>query len=137
MDCRQVQYALSDYIEENLSEDTHKVIEAHLRACEVCAQEYHRLLRVGDLLRQWAPEVPTRSLWVGVRGRLGVRHRQRRLWRYTAGAAAAVLLGIAIWAMNRPTPPPPLHDAQAFYKVHEEWSLPLQLSRRITLSEER
>ncbi len=137
MDCRRIQRILADYIEDNLSQDTTKAIEAHLRACEVCAQEYHRLLRVGDLLRQWAPEVPTHSLWMAVRGRLAFGHRRRRWWRYGAGAAAAALLGIAIWAMNRPTPPPPLHDAQAFYKVHEEWSLPLQISRRITLLEER
>lgn len=52
MDCKQVRELLSDYIDNSISEEDARVIEAHLAQCEDCMQEYRELAHIVRLLSE-------------------------------------------------------------------------------------
>ncbi|MEX2227088.1 MAG: zf-HC2 domain-containing protein [Dehalococcoidia bacterium] len=45
MNCDQIDELLSDFIDDELSEGVRAGVEAHLRACDVCAVSYKNLIR--------------------------------------------------------------------------------------------
>lgn len=96
-----------EYFWEELSEERTHEIQEHLKMCEECRDEFHRLQAVGDRLAEWQDEPVAEESIENVRSRLqllrataieqtGVNGRARRsygIWfRRVTGVAAVVAL---------------------------------------------
>ena len=86
---------LSEYIDDELSADERRALEAHLAGCTECAATLAELRDIVERASTIGPRPPQADLWPGISGRiLSARTRQPRRFSFTLAqlAAAAVLL---------------------------------------------
>ncbi len=136
--CRAYRVLLVDYVEGVLPMQQQRRVERHVAACATCADALRALQEVPALLRTSDLADPGEEFWREQRHAIAraIRHApvprasgvealheptawsrpgwregwQPRLWRYPAGIAAAVLLGLLIYhSVGREQPP--LFDA--------------------------
>jgi anti-sigma factor RsiW len=93
---------LSEYLDGELSVGEQAELETHLRACADCAALLVDLRRVVARARALEDKPPTRDLWPGIAGRIGVTRTPRRFsfslpQLAAAGIALAALAGGVAW----------------------------------------
>ena len=113
---------IHDFVDDELRGDEHARIEAHLAACASCRSRADALVRLrADARRAFgrAPASDVLDQWGTIAARIGARARSRRLSRWAAAAAIALLIGsgAALYATLRapaaPGPAPAPGVAQA------------------------
>ena len=112
---------LSEYLDDELTADERRDLEAHLAGCAGCAATLGELTRVVDRARTLGSIAPRKDLWNGVAARLGER---REPWRVSftlpqlvaASVLLAVVSGGAAWRLQtawRPAPAAVMHTAES------------------------
>jgi Putative zinc-finger len=86
---------LSEYIDDELTADERRALEAHLAGCAECAAMLADLRDIVERANTMGPRPPQADLWPGISGKLAsARAREPRRFSFTLAqlAAAAVLL---------------------------------------------
>jgi hypothetical protein len=96
---------LSEYIDDELTPEERREIEAHLGGCGVCSATLQDLRRIVDQAKTAVPPAPPHDLWSGVAARIGARKAPRRIsFTLPQLAAASVLLvlmsGAIAWRLH-------------------------------------
>lgn len=102
---------LSDYLDDELSQDERLAIENHLTECAECRRTLQDLQRIVATAASLPPQPPATDLWTGIADRLETRvvpfDRGRRRFAFTLPelVAASVLLtvlsgGAVAWLMS-------------------------------------
>ena len=102
---------LSDYLDGELPEPERAALEAHLDTCAACRDTLADLRRIVVRARSLDDRPPSRDLWSGVAGRIGMPERigtaptRRRITfsvpqLLAAGIALAVLSGGGAWLVH-------------------------------------
>lgn len=91
---------LSAYLDGDLDGVERAAVEAHLRSCAACAGELDGLRRLVAYAHgvAAADEPPPRDLWSGIRARIDVQQRPRRVSLSVLQLAAAAVLLMAVSA---------------------------------------
>jgi anti-sigma factor RsiW len=90
MDCREIQEQLSAFLDKELGEELHLLINRHLASCPACRAELAAWERLEAALGEL--EVPTpQGVAAGVRRRL---RRPGSSWHQSLALAACLVLGI-------------------------------------------
>ena len=106
MDCTQVDRFLDEMMDEVISQDDLRALEAHCETCPVCAA---KLNATRDMLRLFADMAPEADVPLNVQAswRRAVKEEamksggMKRVYRYVAGIAAALVVAIgATFALN-------------------------------------
>ena len=114
---------LAAYLDEELSADEQRAIEAHVSTCRRCAADLEEQRMVRRALRAAAPQMRARpAVYAGVRQRLSVAAAPRReMPGLAVGASAAVLALLALisiaWLATRP---PDFRVLTAVAAAHEQ-----------------
>lgn len=88
--CDAIRGRLSDFIDGELPEEVSKVVEAHLRRCELCADECARLASMIEAIGT-VPEVPVpESVWDRIIGTLDQEETATRGTRGSTGPAGRI-----------------------------------------------
>lgn len=92
---------LSDFLDEALSPEQQRTVEAHLAICPVCSERRHRLESLVGAARTLPEEVePPIELWNSVRARIApAPSRTRQLWLLAAAAVVLVALSSGVTAI--------------------------------------
>jgi len=75
MDCHYVSELLLDYIEDELSDEVSRKIEAHLGKCESCSKEFARIEKMVNLMKTLPSITPTPGITKEVMARLEEEER--------------------------------------------------------------
>lgn len=92
---------LGDYLDDRLSPEGRRSVEAHLAICAACSQQRDRLESLVTAARALPDEVePPVELWSGVRDVIQrPRPRTRQLWMLAAAAVVLVAVSSAVTAL--------------------------------------
>ena len=75
MDCHYVSELLLDYIEDELSDEVSRKIEAHLGKCESCSKEFARIEKMVNLMKTLPSITPTPGITKEVMASLAEEER--------------------------------------------------------------
>lgn len=106
MDCREAEHLFDRYLDKEITVGDHRVLGAHLQACQRCAAKWRDLRKAVDLMEDLplldpGPEFLSRVMMTLPRAKM---RRTIRLTAWQAAAAAAVavfLAGAAFWSGSR------------------------------------
>ncbi|MEO0249500.1 MAG: zf-HC2 domain-containing protein, partial [candidate division WOR-3 bacterium] len=80
-ECQQIRVQLAAFLEDGISEAERIIVRLHLQNCPGCQREMEVLQCVPLIVKEWQPEVPTRTMWVYIEQRIkipqGVSERAR------------------------------------------------------------
>ena len=91
MNCFTCENNLSAYIDDELTTDVRRDIEAHLDTCETCLKEYEALLATWELAGDMRVEDAPEGLWQSVEAEL----QQKRHRATTSEDLALIVRGLA------------------------------------------
>ena len=108
MNCTQMDRYLDAMMDGELSEAQLAAVEDHCRGCAECAEKLRVNREMMRVFSEMAPEIDvplqTQAAWRGAVKREAGRTRQRRLFRFAGGvAAAAVVALVATFALRAPS----------------------------------
>ena len=107
MMCSEWETRLNEYVDGTLTAETRALVETHLAGCAGCraAVAELRALVAGAAALPKRIE-PARELWTGVAARIGKRERGKGKgwWRTALAAAAALVIGFAIYRLLPSSP---------------------------------
>lgn len=123
MDCNQIDAMLDLLMDDALDDAQRQALEAHGQECPECAAAIHTTLQMKALFDQMEAEVDVpleaQARWRNaVRAEAGQR-RPKRLWRWIASAAAAVVVLVGVGMAFRPQDAPK-QSAAPLYEVEGE-----------------
>jgi anti-sigma factor RsiW len=108
---------LSDYLDDELTPEERRLVDAHLSACTDCARTLRDLAEVAAAAASLPVREPPRDLWNGIANRISAAPRavapSRRRFAFTLpqlAAAVVVLAALSGWVAVRllpPASPPP------------------------------
>ena len=124
---------LGDLIDDRLSPEQRRGVEAHLAACPSCSERRDRLEALLGVARSLPGEIdPPATLWHGVRARIAPeRSRVRQGWLLAAAALILVAVSSSVTALLvrrqtvvvvRPTAPPALTVAAPLRVVDADYA---------------
>ncbi len=90
MNCFMCENNLSAYIDDEITTDVRREMEAHLDVCETCRKEYESLLSTWELAGDMRTEVAPDGLWQGVEAEL----KQKRHDQTTTEDLALIVRGL-------------------------------------------
>lgn len=107
MNCTQIEQYLDAMMDGALSTEETNVVEAHCRGCAACAEKLKITRQMMRVFEEMAPEmdVPlkTQAAWREAVRREAAGKKQRHLYRYAAGIAAALVVAVgATFALRMP-----------------------------------
>jgi len=103
-DCSLTQPLLGAYLDGELPNETAERLAEHLGECAPCRDILSRLAETDRLLRANRPEFPTELAWSAMEARVLARAGNRSVRRAVrvaaVAAAAALILGVAMWLVG-------------------------------------
>ena len=83
MDCERIREQLGAYLDDEVSKDARREVEAHLNACPECTTELDSLERVAEGLAPQEPVAVPDTLWSAIEQRLDgdIEHKTERVPR--------------------------------------------------------
>ncbi len=118
-DCSIIQPLLGAYLDGELELEAAARLDAHLESCESCRETLGGIAETDRILRTDPIPMPTATEWAAVEWRLLARARNKlaaRLVRVTAlAAAAALLVGAAVWLVVQVYPAAPTNGGPEGY----------------------
>lgn len=107
MNCTQIEQYLDVMMDGALSTEDLNAVEAHCRDCAACAEKLKVNRQMMRVFEEMAPEMDVplaaQAAWRGAVKREAARKKQRHLYRYAAGIAAALVVAVgATFALKVP-----------------------------------
>jgi hypothetical protein len=107
---------LSEYLDDELSPEERREVDAHLRECETCTVALAELQQVAALAAALPAAAPDRDLWAGVARRIDAGRAAAPRLSFTLpqlAAAALVLMAGPGWlALRMAAPPAPVPSTE-------------------------
>jgi hypothetical protein len=94
---------LSDYLDDELTLDERRAVEAHLQQCDECATTVTAMRRIVHAAASLGDEEPPRDLWPGIAGRIGAAPRlagSRTVRRFAFTVPQLAAAGVALAAVS-------------------------------------
>jgi Putative zinc-finger len=102
MMCSDREVELNEYVDGTLAPGARALVETHLAQCAGCREALAELRGLVDGARGLPRSIePASELWTGIAGRMGKgeRRKGKRWWRVPLAAAAALIIGLALYRL--------------------------------------
>ena len=102
MMCSEREAQLNQYVDGTLAAEARALVETHLAGCAGCREAVAKLRALVDGARGLPRAIePASELWTGIAGRIGKgeRGKGKRWWRGALAAAAALIIGFAVYRL--------------------------------------